>query len=84
MIDCSGCGDVDTSTVVSLGDGGTIDGITGRKLKVKPFAAHSFLDNITTMLKPALFQQFKSWKYQMIAIFIYIYYIWSIYYIRYI
>ena len=36
VIDCSGCGDVDTSTCVAINtEDKTIDGITGRKLKVK-------------------------------------------------
>ena len=34
MIDCSGSGDVDTSTVVDVGEDGVIEGKTGRKLKV--------------------------------------------------
>lgn len=32
--DCSGCGDVDTSTVRKCTDDGYITGVTGRKLKV--------------------------------------------------
>lgn len=32
--DCSGCGDVDTSTVITKVVDGTITGLTGRKLTV--------------------------------------------------
>lgn len=32
--DCSGCGDVDTSTVIRKVVDGSITGLTGRKLKV--------------------------------------------------
>ena len=34
VIDCSGSGDVDTSTLVTVNEDGTIDGVSGRKLKV--------------------------------------------------
>lgn len=38
--DCSGCGDVDTSTVISKITDGYITGLTGRKLSVshRPFS----------------------------------------------
>jgi tripeptidyl-peptidase-2 len=36
IIDCSGSGDVDTSTVVETGEDGTLDGLTGRKLRLNP------------------------------------------------
>lgn len=34
LIDCSGSGDVDTSTIVDAREDGVIEGKTGRKLKV--------------------------------------------------
>ena len=42
LIDCSGSGDVETSTVVDLGEDGFIEGKTGRKLKVSESILLSF------------------------------------------
>lgn len=36
IIDCSGSGDVDTSTVLEPGEDGTLEGLTGRKLRLNP------------------------------------------------
>ena len=43
LIDCSGSGDVETSTVVDLGEDGFIEGKTGRKLKVSESILLSFV-----------------------------------------
>lgn len=47
MIDCSGSGDVDTSTVVDVVKDGVIEGKTGRKLKVSAdFMCIEYADNV--------------------------------------
>ena len=43
LIDCSGSGDVETSTVVDVGEDGFIDGKTGRKLKVNEYILLSLI-----------------------------------------
>ena len=36
MIDCTGSGDVDMTTVVKADDQGVVEGVSGRKLKTNP------------------------------------------------
>ena len=43
LIDCSGSGDVETSTVVDVGEDGFIEGKTGRKLKVNEYILLSLI-----------------------------------------
>ena len=57
MIDCSGSGDVDTSTVVDVVKDGVIEGKTGRKLKVSAdFMCIEYADNVLGLSPLCIFQ----------------------------